>query len=359
MKIRSLFAIVIVTIFSIPMAISVMPEMAAATRIPDDYRWPDFVGVDFNADPASTLSDGKSKINLKLSAYRLKCGSDYSHTPWCGDDSEGTKEPFANEEFAISAVNNNEEEIGTETGVTYEYQGAFTKDKHGESAIFKTDSSGLLTFNITSTIPDAKRLVAYSRKSDTKGEQWVNVKFIDPNAPTPTNRVNTTSSSTSNAATTKPEITKLEVNGSAVNGKSINFRQDERIILKGHTVANGVVKLFIYSEPREASVTADKQGDWSYEVKGLSPGSHRVEAEVTDPATNQKSDRTVLIAFSIFQSPSVVELHQKTTSWWWIISVIGVFLAATLVWWLRWGKKWLKRKNSNIKPRGKEVNHKT
>ncbi len=82
------------------------------------------------------------------------------------------------------------------------------------------------------------------------------------------------------------------------------FEKTEAIIISGNTVPDGKVKLYIFSEPQEALVLADKNGDWEYTIENIEPGEHRVEAEITDPITDQTSERTQVLAFEIEQSTS-------------------------------------------------------
>jgi hypothetical protein len=97
--------------------------------------------------------------------------------------------------------------------------------------------------------------------------------------------------------------------GQAVsNTDTPSFDQSKPILLSGKTVANGKVTIYVFSEPKKYSVAADETGNWSYELIGLSPGSHHVEAEVTDPKSGKTSPRTQILAFSIMASVGVSEI---------------------------------------------------
>ncbi len=71
--------------------------------------------------------------------------------------------------------------------------------------------------------------------------------------------------------------------------KPVTLDEHEKIEISGTTVSNGQVKLYIFSEPQEGATIADGQGSWSYTIESIEPGNHRVEVEVTDPATGKVS----------------------------------------------------------------------
>ena len=117
-----------------------------------------------------------------------------------------------------------------------------------------------------------------------------------PTTTTPSTSSTTTTSSPATAvaaptATTIPTAVQLSsvlVAGKTVDtSKSIEFNQSQSLKLAGHTTNNGVVSLTIHSTPKTVTTTADANGNWSYTVTGLAPGSHYIEASVTDPVTKQ------------------------------------------------------------------------
>ena len=82
----------------------------------------------------------------------------------------------------------------------------------------------------------------------------------------------------------------------------LSFQNKEPIILSGNTVPNGVVKLYIFSEPQQAEVVADDNGAWSYTITSIEPGDHRVEMEVVDPANGETSQRAEVLSFIVAQA---------------------------------------------------------
>src|SRR5665213_60909 len=113
----------------------------------------------------------------------------------------------------------------------------------------------------------------------------------------------TTSSDGTTASATSPslvQLTAVDVAGKAVSTtKTIELNQTQALKLTGHTTANGLVTLTIHSKPKTVMTTADANGNWAYIVTGLRPGSHSIEATVTDPATKQVSAATKLVSFKI------------------------------------------------------------
>jgi cobalamin biosynthesis Mg chelatase CobN len=106
----------------------------------------------------------------------------------------------------------------------------------------------------------------------------------------------------------KPTVTEVSMSDLSGNVKQKNdegkyaYENGNPIIIRGKTVPSGIVKLYIFSEPQEATVTADENGNWEYTIESIEPGDHRVEVEVTDPATGDTSERTEVLAFAVAQA---------------------------------------------------------
>lgn len=98
-----------------------------------------------------------------------------------------------------------------------------------------------------------------------------------------------------------PTIAASEVGGTKITDatKPLTLQANQPLVLAGKTVPNGVVTLTIHSTPRTATVTADKDGSWTYTVTGLEAGQHHVEATVTDPTTKLTSAPAVLADFTV------------------------------------------------------------
>jgi hypothetical protein len=147
----------------------------------------------------------------------------------------------------------------------------------------------------------------------------------------------------------KPEIptTKLvDAEGNEITppegSDKVSFKDKELVVISGVTIPNGIVKLYIFSEPQEAEVTADAEGNWTYTVENLEAGDHRVEVEVTDPATNETSERTEVLAFSVAQAETVEEtlatpesadapVEEDSSSLIPVIAILGILVLAGAV----------------------------
>jgi len=148
-----------------------------------------------------------------------------------------------------------------------------------------------------------------------------------------------------------PTIAAVTVNGKTqLPNQTFVLSQDQPLTLQGTTAPNATVKLYIFSTPREATVTADAQGHWTYNIKGLEPGAHHVEAEVTDPTTHQTSSRTTLATFTLAKSSAAATRHtiqtpsskQHSIAWLWgAIALIILSGLAYGAWqWYRHGRNW-------------------
>lgn len=136
--------------------------------------------------------------------------------------------------------------------------------------------------------------------------------------PTSTSTPTTGASETSEATKpTTPTAKLVDSEGNEleapVEGDKPIFKDSEPIVLSGTTVPNGEVKLYIFSEPQEATVTADENGVWTYTIDSIEPGDHRVEVEVTDPATGETSERAEVLAFSVAQAEAEIDEEAVAT----------------------------------------------
>ena len=130
---------------------------------------------------------------------------------------------------------------------------------------------------------------------------------------------------------------------------SLVFNPSQTIVLSGKTAPNNVIKLFIFSDPQEASVKADAKGNWKYSIKGLEPGNHHVEAQVTDPAKHTTSKRLTLVNFAIASPDSKAASAGYAKGGTGIIAYIAAVFAVLLVGagayvgWYRWKYKTMPR----------------
>lgn len=133
-----------------------------------------------------------------------------------------------------------------------------------------------------------------------------------PPPPTPTPKKPTPPPAPTPApAPETPKPATITIDNAVVDStKPVEVHEDKPLVLSGKTVANGVVKLYIFSEPKTATVTADKDGNWTYSVTDLPPGDHHIESEVTDPATGRTSARASILAFTV----KVAEKTAQTSS---------------------------------------------
>jgi hypothetical protein len=113
-----------------------------------------------------------------------------------------------------------------------------------------------------------------------------------------------------------PQI--LTLDKAALNGekfdtaKPVTIDVSKSITISGYTIANGVVNLTIHSVVRNEIARANAAGFWSYDISGLEPGNHTIDATVTDLSTHLTSPSTTLLKFAVTeQSANKVSAQPK------------------------------------------------
>lgn len=239
-----------------------------------------------------------SKITISAYVYWSKCPDKVTPNPGCSDGSTPTQEPIPNREVILVPS----------TGLTL----GGTQTWHDGRPYVKTGSDGRVQFTVSAASAGTKQVSATFTEywpDPANGIQSISVSFTAPPAPKPAPAPAPAPEPAPPAAL---QTSAIEVNGQPLADTSaISLESNQPLVLKGKTVPNGVVKLYIFSTPREASVTADAAGNWSYSVEGLEPGSHHIEAEVTDPATKKTSSRATLATFTV-NEPKPAEQTQAT-----------------------------------------------
>ncbi len=115
------------------------------------------------------------------------------------------------------------------------------------------------------------------------------------------------SSNTSGNDSSEPTAQNSTIGLNSIKIGDTEIIKEERIVLgvneplklSGITLPGAKIKLYVFSEPKEYTVTADQEGVWSIEISGLEPGEHHVEAELTDPSTGKTSNREQVLSFSV------------------------------------------------------------
>jgi len=285
---------------------------------------------------ASSVTVGNS-VTLSLYAYEYACNEDggigvNTHSFTCTDGSQSYKYPTSSYFWVTVTGSGN-----TTSGLA----------KDGGHDAIQTGADGRGSFTLSSTAAEAKSITVTNQSGyNPELNQTVTVTFKSPPvaaAPKPAPVASTPMPTPEPTPPEAPKTTTLEVNGQtlATAGSDLKVTQNQPFVLKGTTVANGVVKFYIFSTPREATVTADATGAWSYAVTGLEPGSHHVEAEVTDPTTNKTSTRSTLAAFTVVKavaatvkSPAVTKSKPKgTPGWFWIVAGLAAVALIAGGWW--------------------------
>jgi hypothetical protein len=242
--------------------------------------------------PSSSTPTVGQTITLALHVFDVFCqapqneNSYYSETPSCNPGYTYTEEhPNWSMGIAVSGSGNNLSSSKFTPDHAGNAQVSLSSSVAEAKSVTVTNNGGVLgTKSITYTVP------ASSNPTTTK-------KAASPTPTPPPPVVNL-------PATLTPES--IQIDGKAVTAdQKVTVQSDKAMELSGKTVPNGVVSLYVFSEPKKYTVTADKDGNWTYAVKGLEPGEHHIEAEVTDPATNKTSTRGTILSFAVQAAPVI------------------------------------------------------
>lgn len=148
------------------------------------------------------------------------------------------------------------------------------------------------------------------------------------------NTATQTQSQTAASVPTTPVLEKIKIQDQELKpeeAKDKEFKKGEKIVFSGKTIPNGVVRLYFQSDPFEDTATADKDGNWSYELtKDLGEGEHTLQIAVTDPASNKTSEKSVPITFKIagVQEKTADQIRKKSYLWY---GIGGSIIALALV----------------------------
>lgn len=270
-------------------------------------------------------------LAITVHTYYYKCSDGYSpanSSTWCEANGHGTTS-----EMTAANVNDAVKVVVSGSGNTL------------SNDVVSTDASGNAYITLTSSVAETKTLNAYFPTNVSEGGK-IGTATTTINAPAQ-NSTTTTPKQPAASTTSKPaapaEVAPpsalapdIKIDGLLVKSEDKPVIKDNKpIALSGKTVANGVVNIYIFSEPKKYTTSADKDGNWSYEVAGLPPGDHHIEAEVTDPATGKTSPRTQVLAFSVEKDASVTQAanaqksentSKQTSSLWLIVGSLSAVI---------------------------------
>lgn len=247
-------------------------------------------GVQFTASASSVTANGSSTITFTVYTLYYQCDGQLWSEPVCASP---TEVPIGDRDININISGS-----GNTTGGTH-------TNSYADPAV-TTGSDGKAQFTLVSTVAESKTLKTHYREMgySQASEKTLTVNFTQQQTSTPktTTPKTTTPKPVEPTPPETPKVATVTVDNQPVEqNKAISLSSDQPLTLTGTTVANGIVKLYIFSTLREVSVTADSTGKWEYRIEGLEPGAHHVEAEVTDPATNKTSSRATLAEFTVVE----------------------------------------------------------
>lgn len=293
------------------------------------------------AGSSTATANGSSTISFKVIAFNYVCPPSpyYIESTTCPDGSTATKQPQGPGARAYISVSGSGNTLGNTSS--------------GSKGVFATtNAEGIATFILASSTAETKTVtVTDPYPNDTGHTTNKSVTFANPAppppAPTPASPRKPEPPTTQAAEPTPPAAptsASLEIDGQAVTDTTqITVKESEPLTLKGKTIPNGVVNLYIFSTPQEATVTADAEGNWTFVVADLEPGEHHVEATTTDPATQKTSERATIANFTTIATTdpvaSIATPSKKASGLPWLIGGAVVFLvliaAGAVLWWFR------------------------
>ncbi len=244
-----------------------------------------------------------------------------------------------------------------------------------------TNNGGYATTNVTSNLQGS---FSYSANTNQSGENLTNYGYVmfafnsnvkpkpatnpPPTAaqPGPTSRTSPAAPSAQSvqpsqasspdplAALSAPTLQNVTAGTrSFPPGRIVSSQLGQTITIRGSTIPKGVIKLYIFSTPREATVTADASGNWQYEVSDLPKGKHHIEAETTDPSTSRTSPRAKLINLEIIGPVAYYAGPTKNTSSnllpIYLMAALALMTAAVLV----IKRQWVRQKLNGVRTRSK------
>lgn len=170
----------------------------------------------------------------------------------------------------------------------------------------------------------------------------------------PSTQTTETTPSASEDQTALP-ITEFKLNNDSLSSETPPTVSQNQVILSGKTTPLATVNLYIHSDPRLVTTTADDQGFWSVTVSDLETGEHSIEAEVVDPTTGKTSERKQVAAFSVSsaaaQTTAVAasSIQATLSRWLWMALAALMLVGFGIGGWLYW-KRYKASHNANNQP---------
>lgn len=254
------------------------------------------------ANDRNAPADGVSKVRMYIMAYTPLCGGTYSNQETCPDGSTPTRR-YLTEQTRINFFVSDS---------SVQLQGPLQQAADG--SYYGTTGTGAyagsIDFTMTATTAGDKTVTASFAGRDqlppAPSVSAMTVPFTKVASDAPTIPTTTTGTSTTTGASVNvpvvPSLDEVRVDGETFDFQSndtLTVKYGKTVSLKGTTIPKGTVTLYIHSALKEASVTADDRGEWTYDVKNLESGDHYIEAEVFDSATQQKSARQTILTFAV------------------------------------------------------------
>jgi LPXTG-motif cell wall-anchored protein len=288
MKLKYLVAVL--AVLAAPLLVPALVGAGGSTNV-------NYSNFSLSASKSSVTANGTDSIKFTISFFNYKCVNNATRIQASGCDSEGG---VAGKEAVYCSTANCQKATYAHAKVSVSGSGNTLS-----SSIVYPDASGIGTFTLKSKAAGSKTVkLSNEAPSASYAETSKTVTFVavpttvPKKTTTPTTAPKTTPKPVSAPKT--PKLASVTIDNKAVDtNKPVEVAQNKPLVLGGKTVANGTVTLFIFSDPKTATVKADKDGNWAYSVTDLEPGDHHIESQVTDPASGKSSTRESVLAFTV------------------------------------------------------------
>lgn len=277
------------------------------------------IGYSIAQSAGSVVANGSASVTITVNGYSWMCGPGLDNGTYVAD-------PNTCAGGSVGAVRSNQ--AGQPVNVTISGSGNTITPSSTT-----TDAGGNAVFTIKSTVVETKTLQIYAPIAPGPAV-LVGTKTVSftapvtssgsssstPSAPAAAAKATTAAPTATPTTTPTPTpaaaaqaalpVMAASVQVAGANVKSTDkptVKSNEPVELSGKTVPNGVVSIYVFSTPKKYTVTADKDGNWSYKVAGLPVGDHHIEATVTDPATGKTSAQVKVLAFTVSKAATATK----------------------------------------------------
>lgn len=300
---------------------------------------------------AATIASGsllQLSLGPNISVTSVVDGAGYSHSPAC--DVETSSPTLCVGQLSAAAMNVTVT-ISAPSGSTITWGGAMAGCT-GQTCTILAPGESVISGSVTAVVPTSAPAPTPA-PAPTTTTSPASVRSASPAASLP---------APAPKALAIPSMSEVKINNTIATGTALTYKSGEAIVLSGKTSPGAKVHLYIYSNPREAEVTADADGVWTYTIKNLESGEHRVEAVITS-VEGAVSEKTKLMNFAVLApvKASNTTTAENSTSQQnsnpylpYIAAVVGLLAVGSIV-----AVLWLKKRRAKLRASSNQAKYPT